>query len=51
TCQGSCRNGLYGLQCSHLCQCAPRASTCNPIDGSCECSQGYTGEHCDQNND
>ena len=46
-CQEQCPYGLYGLDCEHECGCI-NGGTCNPIDGSCSCPDGWKGLHCDQ---
>ena len=37
--------GTYGVNCSQTCQCQNEA-TCSAVDGSCECTAGFTGELC-----
>ena len=36
----------YGLGCLELCECLNDAY-CNPINGSCSCTPGWLGTHCD----
>ena len=46
-CQEQCPYGRYGLGCSRTCDCV-NGGTCNPVDGSCSCPDGWTGRKCDQ---
>ncbi|KAK0148568.1 Multiple epidermal growth factor-like domains protein 10 [Merluccius polli] len=41
-----CPSDRYGKGCSEACVCTN--GTCNPIDGSCQCFPGWTGEDCSQ---
>ena len=39
--------GTYGVNCSQTCQCQNEA-TCSAVDGSCNCTAGFTGEMCNE---
>ena len=39
--------GTYGVNCSQTCQCQNEA-TCSAVDGSCNCTAGFTGETCNE---
>ncbi|PRD28419.1 UNVERIFIED_CONTAM: drpr [Trichonephila clavipes] len=41
-CDKVCDPGAYGQDCSKQCQCMNSAS-CNPVDGSCNCTYGFKG--------
>ncbi|XP_070566867.1 proto-oncogene tyrosine-protein kinase receptor Ret-like isoform X2 [Ptychodera flava] len=41
-----CPDGLYGLQCEHICICE-NGATCHTLDGSCKCAPGWRGPACD----
>ena len=41
-----CPTGTYGQDCSMTCKCKNSAA-CNPVDGTCTCTAGYTGAICD----
>jgi hypothetical protein len=47
-CRHSCPVGFYGQNCTNRCSCDPYGSSCSPIDGSCLCKSGYTGQYCEQ---
>ncbi|KTG31121.1 hypothetical protein cypCar_00045270, partial [Cyprinus carpio] len=42
-----CPSGKYGKACAEICVCTNNG-TCNPIDGSCQCFPGWTGDDCSQ---
>lgn len=42
-----CPSGKYGKACGEICVCTNNG-TCNPIDGSCQCFPGWTGDDCSQ---
>lgn len=42
-----CPSGKYGRACAEICVCTNNG-TCNPIDGSCQCFPGWTGDDCSQ---
>lgn len=42
-----CPSGRYGRACAEICLCTNNG-TCNPIDGSCQCFPGWTGDDCSQ---
>lgn len=42
-CANRCPDGVWGNNCSELCDCFNGAS-CNHITGECECKPGYTGD-------
>ena len=46
-CQAQCPYGKYGLQCKKSCLCK-NGATCNPVDGSCACPDGWQGTDCGQ---
>ncbi|PRD32446.1 UNVERIFIED_CONTAM: Multiple epidermal growth factor-like domains protein 10 [Trichonephila clavipes] len=41
-CGESCEEGKFGQDCMKDCQCRNEA-LCNPVDGSCNCTSGFTG--------
>ena len=45
-CSQLCPLGSWGDQCTQSCDCSPN-STCTPIDGFCDCFEGYVGPSCD----
>ena len=42
-----CPHLKYGMNCSRECQCENNA-TCDNIHGTCNCTAGWTGMHCDK---
>jgi len=42
-----CESSHYGYQCAQLCNCQNQG-ICNPVDGSCHCQPGWSGQFCDQ---
>ena len=42
-----CPFGKYGKECKKSCRCANGAS-CDPYDGKCTCTRGWTGEFCNE---
>ncbi|XP_066295760.1 uncharacterized protein [Branchiostoma lanceolatum] len=47
TCQTSCPAGTYGQGCSSRCRCQ-NGAPCSPIDGRCNCTEGWFGSNCDR---
>ncbi|XP_066294203.1 uncharacterized protein [Branchiostoma lanceolatum] len=47
TCQTSCPPGTYGQGCSSRCRCQ-NGAPCSPIDGRCNCTEGWFGSNCDR---
>ncbi|NXD31389.1 PEAR1 protein, partial [Spelaeornis formosus] len=45
----ACAPGTFGLQCDQLCRC-PHNATCDPTNGTCPCSPGASGPHCEAGN-
>ena len=45
-CDRPCENGTYGDQCMSKCSCNLKNSVCNGVDGSCNCTKGWTGDTC-----
>ena len=43
----ACPEGRYGSQCLMQCNCE-NGATCNPVNGQCNCSAGWTGQTCNQ---
>uniref|UniRef100_A0A2C9KGH2 EGF-like domain-containing protein n=1 Tax=Biomphalaria glabrata TaxID=6526 RepID=A0A2C9KGH2_BIOGL len=43
---GSCSSGTYGEECKNQCECDLSHSTCDPTNGKCLCSTGWTGSLC-----
>lgn len=46
-CSILCSSGTWGLGCNQTCSCTNEAA-CDPIDGICTCSPGWSGEHCQE---
>jgi len=44
-CLQSCAEGKYGANCSYNCTCM-NGATCDPVNGTCTCTQGWTGPDC-----
>ena len=44
-----CFDGTFGLGCTGQCTCQNNG-TCNVVDGSCNCTEGYNGISCEQHN-
>ncbi|CAH1270466.1 RET [Branchiostoma lanceolatum] len=44
-CEHTCAPGTYGWNCSMTCYCQNNA-TCDPVNGSCICAEGQSGEFC-----
>ena len=42
-----CKHGFYGPNCDIKCPCESH-SKCNPYNGTCWCSLGFTGERCSE---
>ncbi|XP_078656619.1 uncharacterized protein LOC144902856 [Branchiostoma floridae x Branchiostoma belcheri] len=45
-CQHTCAPGSFGLDCSMTCQCQNNA-VCDAVNGTCNCSEGQSGEFCE----
>ncbi|XP_066282421.1 proto-oncogene tyrosine-protein kinase receptor Ret-like [Branchiostoma lanceolatum] len=45
-CEYICSSGTFGLNCSMSCYCQNNA-TCDPVNGSCICNEGQSGEFCE----
>lgn len=43
----ACPRGRYGVQCRRFCTCA-EGGMCDPVNGSCRCGLGWTGQHCEK---
>lgn len=43
----ACTNGFFGEDCAKKCQCH-NGATCDPIQGTCACPPGFTGDTCVQ---
>lgn len=42
-----CTTGYYGHKCENQCGCvASNTFTCNHVNGSCVCQNGWTGNNC-----
>jgi hypothetical protein len=48
SCQQKCNPGFYGDECANRCSVFCQ-TTCNHINGECDCKIGYTGPKCDKN--
>ncbi|KAG8506473.1 N-acetylglucosamine-1-phosphodiester alpha-N-acetylglucosaminidase [Galemys pyrenaicus] len=46
-CTEACTNGSFGQDCAHRCLCHNGAS-CDPVQGTCSCPPGFTGDTCMQ---
>lgn len=46
-CSILCSSGTWGLGCNQTCLCGNGAA-CDPLDGTCACSPGWRGEHCNE---
>jgi hypothetical protein len=44
-CLQSCPEGKYGPGCSYNCTCM-NGATCDPVNGTCTCTQGWKGRNC-----
>jgi hypothetical protein len=44
-CLQSCPEGKYGANCSFNCTCM-NGATCDPVNGTCSCTQGWKGRNC-----
>jgi hypothetical protein len=44
-CLQSCTEGKYGANCSYNCTCM-NGATCDPVNGTCTCTEGWTGLDC-----
>jgi len=44
-----CPDGRYGAQCLRFCECE-NGGACDPVDGRCSCTPGWTGRLCEQRN-
>lgn len=44
-CLNTCPEGTYGIDCKEKCQCENGAK-CSNINGTCICSNGWKGKHC-----
>ena len=43
-----CPPMTYGNECSSNCTCnETNTASCNPVDGSCDCESGWSGEECE----
>ncbi|KAI8484480.1 Endothelial cell-specific molecule 1 [Branchiostoma belcheri] len=45
-CQHTCAPGSFGWNCSMACQCQNNA-VCDAVNGTCNCSEGQSGEFCE----
>jgi len=45
-CEMTCPSGYYGSNCQSQCSCNLASSTCDPTNGNCLCSPGYSGSDC-----
>ncbi|KAB1251081.1 N-acetylglucosamine-1-phosphodiester alpha-N-acetylglucosaminidase, partial [Camelus dromedarius] len=43
----ACTNGSFGEECAKKCQCH-NGATCDPVQGTCTCPPGFTGDTCVQ---
>ncbi|XP_017136793.1 protein draper isoform X6 [Drosophila miranda] len=46
-CETNCRTGYYGENCDKVCRCLNNSS-CDPDNGNCICSPGWTGVDCNE---
>ncbi|PVD20375.1 hypothetical protein C0Q70_18529 [Pomacea canaliculata] len=46
TCSDPCPEGMYGINCSNLCQCL-NSGSCDPETGYCKCLPGFKGRLCE----
>ncbi|XP_058426093.1 N-acetylglucosamine-1-phosphodiester alpha-N-acetylglucosaminidase isoform X2 [Diceros bicornis minor] len=46
-CTETCPNGSFGEDCAEKCQCQ-NGATCDPVQGTCTCPPGFTGDACVQ---
>nr|XP_031543057.1 N-acetylglucosamine-1-phosphodiester alpha-N-acetylglucosaminidase isoform X2 [Vicugna pacos] len=46
-CTETCTNGSFGEECAKKCQCH-NGATCDPVQGTCTCPPGFTGDTCVQ---
>ena len=44
-CVLACPEGQYGVECMQQCRCE-NAASCSPVDGTCTCTAGWTGQFC-----
>lgn len=44
-CLQSCPEGKFGANCSNNCTCK-NGATCDPVNGTCTCTQGWKGRNC-----
>lgn len=44
-CLQSCPEGKFGANCSYNCTCM-NGATCDPVNGTCTCTQGWKGRNC-----
>ncbi|KAJ8045471.1 Protein draper [Holothuria leucospilota] len=48
-CKLPCKEGFFGQDCAFECRCIHGTShNCNPVDGSCDCLDGWMGQDCDE---
>lgn len=49
-CRLACPEGLYGEDCRQPCHCVHghNGQNCDPVDGQCECQEGWTGRDCNE---
>lgn len=45
-CYLGCKEGFWGRNCSHKCNCQ-HDSICDQFNGQCKCTKGYTGDRCE----
>ncbi|XP_078590084.1 uncharacterized protein LOC144870193 [Branchiostoma floridae x Branchiostoma japonicum] len=45
-CEHTCAPGAFGWNCSKDCHCQNNAS-CDPVNGTCICAKGQSGEYCE----
>jgi hypothetical protein len=45
----ACSEGMFGQGCKEICICnTANTKTCDNVDGSCTCHQGWEGRKCDE---
>ena len=45
-CGDPCPPGGFGFECSETCTC--QQGSCDPVNGTCSCAAGYSGDRCEQ---
>lgn len=47
-----CEFGFFGFNCTETCHCnATNTANCSPVNGTCTCLPGWTGNNCSVNID